>query len=72
MSEEPIEWLTTREFSQRHRNISAWLIGEMVRQQKLPHVRVGRRILIPDDALAQLAESQQQKRAQSSTPDESD
>ena len=27
MSEEPDEWLTIREFSQRHPNISIWLIG---------------------------------------------
>lgn len=62
MPELPIEWLSIREFSLRHPGISTWLIGEMVRRQQLPHVRVGRRILLPENALSLLAQSQQQER----------
>jgi hypothetical protein len=52
------EWLSIKEFSARHRCISQWLVGEAVRRNKLPHVRVGRRVLIPADAIAVLAEEQ--------------
>jgi hypothetical protein len=62
MSEEHVEWLSIREFHHRHPNVSIWLIGEMVRQQRLPHVRVGRRILLPENALSVLAERQQEAR----------
>jgi hypothetical protein len=59
---EPIKWLSIREFSVRHPEISTWLIGEMVRRQQLPHVRVGRRILLPENALTLLAERQRGER----------
>jgi len=59
---EPSEWLSIREFSARHPGISSWLIGEMVRRQQLPHVRVGRRILLPENALTLLAEHQRGER----------
>jgi hypothetical protein len=69
MSELRVEWLTIREFSQRHPGISIWLIGELVRRQQLPHVRLGRRILLPENALSLLAESQQEERQVSGVDD---
>jgi hypothetical protein len=70
MSEAPAEWLSIREFHQRHPGISIWLIGELVRRQQLPHVRLGRRILLPENALSQLAEGQQAERQGAATNDD--
>jgi hypothetical protein len=41
----------------------------MVRRQQLPHVRLGRRILLPENALSQLAEGQQAERQASGVDD---
>lgn len=59
----PPGWLTIAEFSERHPGISRWLVGEMVRRGELLHVRAGRRVLIREDALLQLAERQAAERA---------
>lgn len=55
----PAVFLTVKQFAARHEGqISPWLIGEAVRRGQLPHVRLGRKILIPEDALSSMVDEQ--------------
>lgn len=59
MTDPTPEWLTIKEFVARHQGrVSAWNVGESVRQKRIPHVRVGRRVLIPANALDLMAQEQ--------------
>lgn len=59
MSDREPEYLTVKQFAERHAGaMSPWLVGESVRRGQLPHVRVGRKILIPANALDLMAERQ--------------
>lgn len=56
MAESSVSYLTRRQFAERHAGvISLALIGAAVRRGELPHIRVGRKVLIPDDALERMA-----------------
>ena len=49
------EWLTVGEFYERYKGkIGRNTIYERIRDKTIPHINVGRRILIPSDALDQL------------------
>ncbi len=49
------EWLTVKQFQERNRNLGRNLIYDAVKQNQLPSIRIGGKILIPSDALDQLA-----------------
>ena len=51
------KYLTPREFHEKHRNLGINLIYQWAREDVLPSIRVGGKILIPSDALDQLADS---------------
>ena len=53
VEEEPTEWLTVEEFRQQSR-LGRNSVYNAIRTNHLPHVRVGRRILIPADSLERL------------------
>lgn len=62
LADRTAEWLSIREFAQAHPQISPWLVGELVRRNQIDHVRIGRRVLIPRDALDRLAARQWKSR----------
>ena len=45
------EWLTVKQFQERNRNLGRNLIYDAVKQNQLPSIRIGGKILIPSDAL---------------------
>ncbi len=47
------EWLTVEQFRRRH-NLGKNLVYEAVRDNRLPGLKLGGKILIPSDALDQL------------------
>ena len=51
------EWLTVAKFKKRNPNLGKNLIYDAVREGRLPSIRIGGKILIPDDALDQLLEA---------------
>ena len=53
VEEKPTKWLTVEEFRQRSR-LGRNSVYNAIRTNHLPHVRVGRRILIPADSLERL------------------
>lgn len=59
---QPVEWLTRQQFAERNPGVSFWLIGDLVRRGELDSVRLGRRLLIPSNALELLAERQRSER----------
>lgn len=54
LTEPPREFLTPRQFRERHRNYTRGKLYEDCRLGRLPHVRIGRKVLIPSDALDQI------------------
>jgi hypothetical protein len=55
---QPTEWISVKQFCARNPGVSSWLIGEMIRKSELDCVRLGRRILLPANALRLLADRQ--------------
>ena len=53
------EWLSPTEFLTRHRGKFARnLLYDWLAEDKLPHIRIGRKILIPVDAFDRMLEAQ--------------
>ena len=54
-----VDFLTVKQFAERHKGLmSVDMIGDAVRRNELPHVRLGKRIYIPANALSVLQERQ--------------
>jgi excisionase family DNA binding protein len=51
--DKPTEWLTVEEFRRQSR-LGRNTVYNAIRANHIPHVRVGRRILIPADSLERL------------------
>ena len=51
------EWLTPRQFLQRHSSVHRSWLYEHLRDGSLPHIRLGRKILLPADAWDRLLTS---------------
>jgi excisionase family DNA binding protein len=53
----PREWLTVKQFLKRYEGkVSRSTVYDRVRDRSLPSVKLGRKILIPSDALDQILE----------------
>jgi excisionase family DNA binding protein len=51
-SGEPLKWTTVPKFLEQHRGlVGKTTLHEWIKQGRVPHVRVGRKILLPIDAL---------------------
>ena len=51
-------WYTTAAFLKKHRGIiGRTAFYEGIRQKTIPHVRIGRKILVPGDALERLLQN---------------
>lgn len=51
------KWLSVSEFRQLFPQLSRTFVYESVRAKKLPSIKIGGKILIPDDALDTLLEA---------------
>jgi excisionase family DNA binding protein len=55
MAQEVLEWTTVPKFLETHKGlISKNTLHEWIRQGRVPHLKVGRKILLPEDALARM------------------
>jgi hypothetical protein len=63
MDAEEIEFLPIKEFAARHQGrIKKSTIGLAVRRSEMPHIRLGKRIYIPANALTLMQEEQEAQR----------
>lgn len=60
-SDKPPQMLSIKAFAKLC-DVSEWLIEQACKSNELPHARIGRRILIPEDALLRQIEGRGWKR----------
>ena len=58
---ESVTWYTTAAFLRKHKGmIGRTAFYEGIRQNTIPHIRIGRKILVPSDALERVLQNTRQ------------
>lgn len=58
------QYLTVKQFRDRHPNLGVNLLYDQVRTGEIPSIRLGGKILIPSDAFDRLIEKQARERSE--------